>query len=83
MIEAAGFRRLKESDPASSAKAGGHYNSAIVSRMTNQRSTLAYYAVYVPDLELKIDDKDKTDSTESKGNSVFDFESQRIWHRQT
>ena len=78
VIEAAGFRRLKESDPASSAKAGGHYNAAIASRMTNKRSTLAYYAVYVPDLEFKIKDNDKTDSTESKGSSIFDIESQRI-----
>ena len=57
VIEAAGFRRLKESDPASSKKAGGHYNAAIASRMTNKRNTLAYYAVYVPDPAFKMPKK--------------------------
>lgn len=53
LIEAAGFRRLKETDPLSSSKAGRHYNSALQSKM-NPKGRIpnvirAYYAVYVPD----------------------------------
>ena len=51
VIEAAGFRRLKETDPASSSKASGHYNAAVAGSRDSkkQRDTRAYYAVYVPD----------------------------------
>ena len=71
MIEAAGFRRLKESDPASSAKAGGHYNSAVNSRINHKgripNVIRAYYAVYVPDPAFKMPKKAES--------SIFSFHS--------
>ena len=71
VIEAAGFRRLKESDPASSKKAGGHYNAAMFSRMNHKgrisNVIRAYYAVYVPDPAFKMPKKAES--------SIFSFHS--------
>ena len=69
VIEAAGFRRLKDSDPASSKKAGTHYKAAEFSRMNHKgrisNLTRAYYAVYIPDPAFKIPKK--------AASSIFSF----------